>query len=119
MPLERDARAFGYEERAELGKHGRAGGGEEPFVAGRDHPVDYRGGRRKNDVIDAAAAASVAALAGDAGVLHRPPPQRGRCHGLGRHLAPWLAARGERVDDVPCTARTGAGSGVEQVGTRD
>jgi len=78
MPLERDARAFGYEERAELGKHGRAGGGEEPFVAGRDHPVDYRGGRRKNDVIDAAAAASVAALAGGAGVLHRPPPQRGR-----------------------------------------
>jgi transposase len=24
--------------------------------------------------------------------------------GLGRHLAQWLAARGERVDDVPCTA---------------
>lgn len=25
-------------------------------------------------------------------------------HGLGCHLAQWLAARGERVDDVPCTA---------------
>ncbi len=24
--------------------------------------------------------------------------------GLGSHLAQWLAARGERVDDVPCTA---------------
>ena len=24
--------------------------------------------------------------------------------GLGRHLAQWLAARGEQVDDVPCTA---------------
>ena len=24
--------AFGYEERAELGEHGRAGGGEEPFA---------------------------------------------------------------------------------------
>jgi transposase len=24
--------------------------------------------------------------------------------GLGAHLAQWLAARGERVDDVPCTA---------------
>ena len=24
--------------------------------------------------------------------------------GLGRHLAQWLAARGERVEDVPCTA---------------
>src|SRR3954462_7682848 len=24
--------------------------------------------------------------------------------GLGRHLAQWLAARGEHVDDVPCTA---------------
>ena len=25
-------------------------------------------------------------------------------HGLGSHLAQWLTARGERVDDVPCTA---------------
>jgi transposase len=25
-------------------------------------------------------------------------------HGLGRHLAQWLVARGERVDDVPSTA---------------
>jgi transposase len=25
-------------------------------------------------------------------------------HGLGRHLAQWLVARAEQVEDVPCTA---------------
>jgi hypothetical protein len=30
--------------------------------------------------------------------------------GLGRHLALWLAARGERVDDVPCTPTAKCGS---------